>query len=384
MEFDFLPNGRKVFWVSNEQLAIAVAHGGGHIAALRLPGLKPDINPYWQPAWPSLEPENVTNKNVVDNYGGPPEGRLLASILGHSIAAGLYGPPSQGEAAGGEVTHGKVGVQPWKWQRDSKSMLEGECVDGYAKLRFSRRIDMEGSCAKIEERIQNLGTADRPICWQQHASFGRPFIAEGFWAAANCDRGATHPDSFGDGASLVPAAETKWPFAPLRSGGQRDYRHTLEYGTKANDFTAYQLRTADPLGYFVAGNSRLGVNLFYIWPRKFFPWMGIWDEHCARTIKPWAGKTSVRAYEFGCSPFPRLPSEQLKHPAMFDLPTMILLQAGGTLWVRYILGAFRGVEEGTALGLAEDSASLLNTNPESRRLKLPRGWCSSSNRVDYP
>ena len=102
MRFDSLTDGRKVVWVGNEHLQIAMAHGGGHIAALRFPGIAESANPFWQPPWTSLEPESVTAEIVDRDYGGAPEGRLLASILGHSLALDLYGPPRKKRRRPGE------------------------------------------------------------------------------------------------------------------------------------------------------------------------------------------------------------------------------------------------------------------------------------------
>jgi hypothetical protein len=79
-----LPNGRKVIWVGSEKLQLALAEGGGNVTALRCEGIDESSNPYWQPPWPSLEPSGVTPELVNQQYGGMPEGRLLASILGHS------------------------------------------------------------------------------------------------------------------------------------------------------------------------------------------------------------------------------------------------------------------------------------------------------------
>src|SRR5690348_15533368 len=97
MQRHHLPNGRNVIWVGNHDLQIALAEGGGHIAALQGHGIDIGLNPYWQPPWPSLEPSTVTPEIVNEQYGGPPEGRLLASILGHSLALDLYGSPSKEE-----------------------------------------------------------------------------------------------------------------------------------------------------------------------------------------------------------------------------------------------------------------------------------------------
>ncbi len=382
LEFDSLPNGRKVLWASSDRLSVAVARGGGHIAALRLPGLAPHINPFWQPPWPSHEPEAVTDSMAEAEYGGPPEGRLLASILGQNLALGLYGPPSAEELAAGEVTHGKVNVQPWDWERKDASTLVGECVDDFFQLRFSRQVCARGACLEIEEQVQNLSEKEMKIPWQQHVTFGPPFIEEGFWAAANCDLGATHPQSFGAGASLVPGIDTQWPFAPQHDGGQRNYRRPLTRGELANDFAAYRMRPSDTFGYFVAGNTRMNVNVFYIWPREFFPWLGIWDQKNTRTLKPWEGRTSARAFEFGSTPFPRSRSDLLAQPRMFDVSTLITLPAAGMLWVRYILGVFQGTTKGTSSRLADENTVLEFDDRELEQIFLPHGWCACSTRKD--
>jgi hypothetical protein len=318
---DLLPNRRKVTWIGSEQLQIALAHGGGHIAALRFPGMPESTNPFWQPPWTSLEPEDVTDSIVAREYGGAPEGRLLASILGHSLALDLYGAPSKEEMAGGAVTHGTVGVLPWKWELSGDEALCGKCEDPFAQLHFSRELRAQGSCVLIEERVKNLCPWDRPIGWQQHVSLGSPFCEDGFWAHSNCDLGATHPQDFGIGASLIPGRETHWPFAPRRDGSLCDYRVPLDADATANDFSGYRVSPAHQLGGFVAGNTHFGFALFYLWPRHFFPWLGVWDEKHARELKPWEKRASVRAYEFGVSPHPMSRREMLRSPVFLEVPT---------------------------------------------------------------
>ena len=377
MQRDHLPNGRKVIWVGNRDLQIALAEGGGHVAALRGEDIDSSSNPFWQPPWPSLEPSAVTSKIVDEQYGGPPEGTLLASILGHSLALDLYGPPSKEEAAGGAVTHGQLSVQTWTWHEAGETGVLGECQDSLSQLNFSRRVAVTGRCAVIEETVQNLCNWDRPICWQEHVSFGAPFCEDGFWAAANCDRGTTHPQSFGSGARLVPNSEAEWPLAPQKGGHMRDYRGPLSERESANDFSGYRVRPSDEIGYFLAGNVRMKLALFYLWPRKFFPWLGIWDERQARAEKPWCLKTSVRAFEFGASPYPDTRRNLLRRPILFDLPTFLVLPAKGSLWVRYVLGVCAGIESPADLKLSGGRAILMSEQGMITHVDLPNS-CDSS------
>ena len=378
MQRDFLPNGRKVVWVGSQELQIALAEEGGHIAALRAEGIDQRSNPYWQPPWPSLEPSSVTSTIVNEDYGGPPEGRLLASILGHSLALDLYGPPSMEEAASGVVTHGQVAVLPWTWHEPDENSVIGKCLDTFGQLRFSRYIKVVGLCAVIEEKVENLCSCDRPLGWQEHVSFGPPFCEEGFWASANCDRGTTHPQSFGIGASLLPNTETQWPLAPQKDGRSCDYREPLRANAKANDFSGFRVRPSDELGNFLAGNRRLQFALFYLWPRRFFPWLGIWDERHARTEKPWCKNVSVRAFEFGASPYPEIRSNLLLRPRLFDVPTYIILPANQTFWVRYVMGVFAGTSESGDLSVLSGKARLVGARGEIGQVDLPESYASAT------
>jgi hypothetical protein len=378
LRHDRLPNGRKVIWVGDETLQLALAQGGGHIAALRSQAIDESLNPYWQPPWPSFEPSAVTPEIVNQEYGGPPEGRLLASILGHSLALDLYGAPSDEEAAAGALTHGQVGVQPWTWHATGENSVIGKCDDSSGHLKFARSIKVVGHCAVVEERVQNLGSRDRPICWQQHVSFGPPFCEEGFWANANCDWGTTHPQSFGAGANLVPNSQTHWPLAPLTDGGHRDYREPLSSNAQANDFSGFRVRPSGELGYFVVGNTRLQFALFYIWPRTFFPWLGIWDEHHARADNPWRKNVSVRAFEFGASPYPDSKSNLVNRQRLFDLPTHMILPANQIVWVRYMLGSFPGVNESADLSVCGNTATLVNSRGTIASVNLPDTVASAS------
>ena len=380
MERDSLPNQRKVVWCGGKQMQIALAEGGGHIAALRFPGMGEFANPYWQPPWPSLEPEVVTQAVIEEEYGGNPEGRLLASILGHSLALDLYGPPSKSEEAFGAITHGRVGVQRWSWRVESENDVSGDCRDVAAQLQFSRRVVVIGCCALIEEKVQNLCAWDRLFAWQQHVSFGPPFCEDGFWAWANCDRGCTHPESFGAGASLIPNTETQWPFAPRKDGSRCDYRQPLGQRT-ANDFAGFRIIPSEQLGGFVAGNHNLGFALFYLWPRPFFPWLGVWDEKHARDSMPWRKNASVRAYEFGASPYPDTRRGFVRRPLLFDTPTLMFLPAMGILWVRYALGVFPGIAEAGELSYSASVAKLVTEGREIGAVPLPEP-CSCSVRED--
>jgi len=179
----------------------------------------------------------------------------------------------------------------------------------------------------------------------------------------------------------VPGAEARWPFAPRRDGGACDYRKPLTGDITANDFSGFQVSPQDEYGAFVAGNTQFGFAIFYLWPRHFFPWMGVWDEQNARQANPWAKRTSVRAYEFGVSPFPLSRRDMLARPSLLNQPTYLMLPGSGTLWVRYVLGIFPQAAEPGDLTISGDNAALITAGREIGRVVLP-GKCESSTRTE--
>src|SRR5215471_17869720 len=111
--------------------------------------------------------------------------------------------------------------------------------------------------------------------------------------------------------------------------------------------------------------------LFYLWPRQFFPWLGIWDERHARADKPWCLKTSVRAFEFGASPYPDTRRNLLRRPVLFDVPTYLVLPAKGSVRVRYIMGVFPGIEGQGDLTISDGRAALVRDRETIGQVDLP-------------
>src|ERR1043165_8126070 len=97
-------HGRKAWTLSNGKIEIVVTPGGGHIASLTLKdGPASGMNPLWLPPWPSKE----IGEDTFGDYGGPPAGKLLRSILGHNICLDFFGSPSAPETKAGIAVHGE-------------------------------------------------------------------------------------------------------------------------------------------------------------------------------------------------------------------------------------------------------------------------------------
>src|SRR6185503_10282920 len=108
---------RKVVRIENDVLRVGVLPGGGHLGSLELKtGNGAGVNPLWNVPWPSMEPDAFVAARDLANYGGPPEGRLLASIMGHNLCIDFFGGPSKAEEAEGLTVHGEASVATWAFE----------------------------------------------------------------------------------------------------------------------------------------------------------------------------------------------------------------------------------------------------------------------------
>jgi hypothetical protein len=77
------------------------------------------------------------------------------------------------------------------------------------------------------------------------------------------------------------------------------------------------------------------VLLGYVWERRDFPWMGIWEENRSRSGPPWNGRTVTRGMEFGVSPFPEPRRRMIERGMLFGRPGYRWLGAKCRLDVAY-------------------------------------------------
>src|ERR1019366_7103873 len=98
-----------------------------------------------------------------------------------------------------------------------------------AQIDFRRTISVDRSNPVIccEEQATNLSAYDRPISWNEHVTFGPPFLE---CETTVFDMPATHakvcPASYSEQIFLQPDAEFRWPNAPTKQGAPTDLRRT--------------------------------------------------------------------------------------------------------------------------------------------------------------
>ena len=78
-----------------------------------------------------------------------------------------------------------------------------------------------------EEEAVNLSSYDRPISWNEHVTFGPPFLEAGTtWFDMPATRAKVCPASYSPRFSLQPDAEFTWPNAPTKDRKRMNLRTT--------------------------------------------------------------------------------------------------------------------------------------------------------------
>jgi len=329
---------RRAVQVENDQVRVTVMVEGGHIAEIlhKASG----TNPLWTPPWPTIEPSSYDPAQHPE-YGQNAESELLSGIMGHNTCIDLFGGPSAEEAAAGVGVHGEASVLPYQIVEEDGALV---CTCHMVKsgLVFRRSLRLEGSRVQICESVENVGHWDRPIAWQQHVTLGPPFLERGKTRfAVTGTRSRTYEGAFGD--LFDPGTTFDWPYAPLKGGdGVYDLRVFTSREVSAG-YTAHLMDPAAEEASFEAWSADGSVVFGYRWKRADFPWLGIWEENCARQSPPWNGVAITRGMEFGVSPQPESRRAMIDRGSLFGVPAYRWVPAKSTVSVSY--EAFIGAAE---------------------------------------
>lgn len=292
---------RKAICLQSDTLQAIALTGGGHLASLCIPEV--DANPMWEPPWASIEPEDWDRDKHVATYG-PGEGRLLASLAGHSLCLNHFGDLTEAEIEADGYFHGEASNLPWTVFEQQAGGGEVRLEYGLelpeARMRFKRtlRIRDGESTIYFTETTTNLTRIDSPFCCQQHVTLGPPFVESGVTRVdLPAQRGQTNPVIIHDTDPMKADQTYQWPHAPLRAGGSRDLRIYPE--DKCMAVVSVLLEPEEEFAYAAVSNPRLGLLLVYAFPREVFPWTALWYEHEAAEFLPYNNRTTTWGVEFG-------------------------------------------------------------------------------------
>ena len=345
-------DGRPGFRLQADWGHVSVLEGGGHICELNLNACN-GVNPLWRPPWKTIDPTEYAVAKHARIYGPPPDGRLLSGIAGHSLSFDHFGPPSAEETASGLSTHGEAPALKWDVQKHAelpKPHLRYGLMLPDAQIRFSRKLTLDRTNPVIycEEEAINLSPYDRPISWNEHVTFGPPFLEAGVtWFDMPATRAKVCPPSYSSRFSLQPDAEFSWPDAPTRNRKRMNLRAMP--ARRFGHYTAQLLNPKLEVAFIAACNPHLKLLVVYAFRRADFPWVGNWEERYNRNAAPWRGKTFCRGLEFSTTPFSIPRRETIEQGPLFGETTYRWLPAKSKVQIRFLIlllkvpDTFRGV-----------------------------------------
>ena len=323
--------GRQATTMENDSLRVTVLHEGGHIAEIF--DKRAGVSPLWIPQWQSVEPSQF-NPSQHPAFGTGPDAKLLAGIMGHNLCLDLFGGPSPEEAEAGFTAHGEASVNCYQIAESSHGLTMHLKLP-LAQLSLKRSIQLIGSELAIRETVTNLTGFDRPIAWTQHVTLGPPFLDPATTQfRASMTQSVVSESDPGFNAYLQPGAEFTWPNAPNADNNLSNLQQ-MHPTSPASGYTAHLTNPQQKDAFFLAYSPQFELAFGYVWKRKDFPWMGIWEENCSRQASPWNGREITRGMEFGVSPVPESRRAMVERGKLFDTPTFRWLPANAAITVQY-------------------------------------------------
>ncbi len=329
---------RPAYRLSNGSIELTVLLGGGHIADFRLSGSP--LNTLWEVPWETLDPHTFSSTKHAALYGDGAIGKFLSGYTGHAIALGYFGLPSANEAAQGLPLHGEAAGAQWTLvsaeESDESASLMLEVELPVYQLKFRRKITLRVGAltAAIDETVVNNAGAEISLQWVEHAAFGEPFCAKADASLfVPVSRAVTWPLGYEDHELLPSNAEFTWPHAPTTNGGHSDL--TIPFQQKGSGFIVSLLIQPERQAFCAIHNRQHRLVAGYSFDRSRFPWIALWEEHCARSYPPWNGVTRVRGVEFGSSPMPLGLDQAREMRTLYDTPVLAKIPPRSQLSTSY-------------------------------------------------
>ena len=203
----------------------------------------------------------------------PENNKNGAPYQGHFLCLGRWGEPSIGERNAGLPDHGQFANMQWEVNASSKNEFIGMQANSLLEgLKINREIylDQENPLYLVKENVVNLNPLGRLFSMVQHPSLATPFLDNKILVNSNAVVGF---DQFY--YKDIKSNIIQWKNQNDSSDNSnniygKDDREDIVRSYIVNNESAYGWITA----YSPSTNTLIG----YLWPRKDYPWIHIWEH----------------------------------------------------------------------------------------------------------
>jgi len=329
-------SNRPAWIVENEFLRVTILQGGGHLAEIVLKASS-HISPLWTQTRPTIDSDAYDPAIHGQLYGTNPESRLLSGLAGHNLCFPFWGNPTLTETAAGMTFHGETNIRRWDLVHESAGELILEVQLPESAMKFQRRLRCQGNALHVESQASNLSAWDRPFGWCEHVTMGPPFVEAGLTRFdAPLAKGFVTGD-FGGPALVWPEGlNAKLGPSRLDLRGFSPIPHT-------NLVNSFLVEPSRDLGFFTAFHPRFALLFGYVFPRRAFPWVNIWENH--------EEGSQTRGMEFSNTPHHGTMKTLISSREVGGLPAYEWLDARCTVSKRFLAflhpvpGDFRGTAD---------------------------------------
>lgn len=291
----------------------------------------------------------------------PANNRNGATYKGHFLCLGRWGEPSTGEIQAGIPNHGEVANVLWRNEEKDALKIVMQTTTTSEGLHVERKmeLDAEQPVILITEKVKNINPLGRLFNIVQHPTLASPFLSNETVVDCNATKGF-------DQALYKQAAvnNISWPYAKNAADQVMDLHNPTVAYNAVFSFIVDKIAT---YGWITAYSPVHNILLGYVWKRKDYPWIHLWQHWNGNTIQ-------YRGIEFGTAgihqPFKEILDTAIN---LFQEKTLAFIDAGEIITKKYVAFLyqtetdFTGVE---SLQLEEDHI-LLNQKQNKPQIKIP-------------
>ena len=156
-------------------------------------------------------------------------------------------------------------------------------------------LEAGSSTLKLSKTVINEGEESIDIVWLEHIAIGPPFLSDKCRLYVPDCHILTHPEDFVETQKLALGADTIWPMAASRDGGEIDFRKMPSKDDRSLDM-AYL--TGMESGWYALHNKETKIGFAVSFPSDVFKYLWYWRNLGGGWGYPWYG----RCYNVGLEP----------------------------------------------------------------------------------